>query len=173
MYQIHVFEDIFKDDWKIYTDIFFTYLIHKLHHLKGRPPSPLVINPSSGWSTPPPLGNLVTLRVTRRKLGIAFFDQAGDSEMRSKMRSNTKRKDAFWCPVFKIRLCFLELLRILLRTALSPNWTKKAMPNFHVANRRLVMFRNGLAYHWGILKMPYLPDRIFYTFYPSWERHPV
>ena len=41
------------------------------------------------------LGNLVTLRVTRRKLGIAFFDQAGDSEMRSKMRSNTKRKDAF------------------------------------------------------------------------------
>ena len=37
-----------------------------------------------------PLGNLVTVRVTRRKLGIAFFDQAGDSEMRSKMRINTK-----------------------------------------------------------------------------------
>ena len=50
------------NDWKIYTDIFFTYLIHKLHHLKGSPPSPLVINPSSSWSTPPPIFDDVIYR---------------------------------------------------------------------------------------------------------------
>ena len=52
MYHIYVFGDIFKYSLENELQLFCTYIIQKLRHLKVRPP--YVTYLSSGWGTPAP-----------------------------------------------------------------------------------------------------------------------